>query len=903
MKYLLCKYKSLFILLFIFSKSFYAQNETNNWYFGDYSGLDFNFAQVNIQYDSSMSTPAGCSSISDRDGNLMFYTNGQTVWNKNHEIMDNGEGLNAEIENNQSSIIIPDPNNENIYFILTTKIDTSSGGIFFSKVVFSNQNPLGVVTDKNVTITTSSTERITAVYSPETNSVKAVGIGKTNPSNDNYNAFFVITVGAYGAFIDSLAYLSNYIVIDQPFENTLGPIKFSPNGEYIAVGDIRTSTYVKLYSFNMDNDDINQISSINAGYIFTPVNVEGIEFSADSKILYFSGNFNGNGFLHKYFIDVNQPFNDKVLIEFSDKRSFGNLQLASNSKIYMTNYLADRQPYSLKHLSVINNPEDFDNIEYNPSQIIFEESRTTQGLPNFVTSYFRNRIIVKNDCFYTTLNFSLDAYATITNATWDFGDGTTGTGLNPSHQYQEAGTYIVKAVITVGSKVIDLYKEVIAYPVINLEDSYSMLQCDNDFDETSIFNLNEVHYGFDIDELNEEITDGYQLNFYTSIQDAENGTNEIENPEFFENTTNPQEIFVKITTDKNCENIQSFYIETQFQPLVTISPYIVCEDSDDVTNNNLGYFDFNEKMDEINTLLNVSETDQISFYDSYNNALTNNNPLESEYTSSSGAIWIIVRDENGSCGRIATMDLIVNSSINLDIQDSYLLCYLQDNPILDGNSSNNTWTWSDSSGNILSTQRLFQIQSSGDYNVTVTKTENGLTCSYSKDFTVQEPENVTFNNISIDGTTLYVSVDGNSLYEFSLDDQTYVGQGNNYVFQNITPGVIDIYVRDINDCERSINTQFSYIFFPKFFTPNNDRINDKWIVYGINDNLYKKVEITIYDRYGKRLYNYSLKTIRHGWDGKYNGTLLPNSDYWYKATLIDKNDQIIEKSGHFTLKR
>ena len=190
------------------------------------------------------------------------------------------------------------------------------------------------------------------------------------------------------------------------------------------------------------------------------------------------------------------------------------------------------------------------------------------------------------------------------------------------------------------------------------------------------FNTGMNRYGFDIDELNEEITDGYQLNFYTSIQDAENGTNEIENPESFENTTNPQEIFVKITTDRNCENIQSFNIETQFQPLVTISPYIVCEDSDDVINNNLGYFDFNEKMDEINTLLNVSETDQISFYDSYNNALTNNNPLESEYTSTNGAIWIIVRDENGSCGRIATMDLIVNSSINLDIQDSYLLCYL-----------------------------------------------------------------------------------------------------------------------------------------------------------------------------------------------------------------------------------
>lgn len=898
MKYLLCKYYLLFIFLSIFSQAFYAQNETNNWYFGGYSSLDFNNGQINIQYDSNMTTPAGCSSISDRDGNLMFYTNGETVWNKNHEIMENGEDLNAEITNNQSCIIIPDPNDDNIYFILTTRISQSGGGIFYSKVEFNNDNTLGVITDKNILITTSSTERITAVYSPQTNSVKAVGLGKTNPSSETFNNFFVINIGLYGAFTQSLVYLSNSVVLDQPFSNTLGTIKFSPNGEYIAVGDSNTLSFVRLFGFDITNDDISLISSVNAGYLNTPIPVEGLEFSADSNILYFSGNFNDYGYLHKYIIDLTQPFNEKILIEKTNKRSFGNLQLASNSKIYMTNFL-NNEPFALKQLSVINNPEEFDNINYNPAQIIFDDSKTTQGLPNFITSYFRNRIIINNDCFYNALNFSLDAYDTITNAVWDFGDGTTGTGLNPTHQYQEAGTYIVKAVITVGQKDIDLYKEVIAYPIINLEESYTMLQCDNNYDQTSIFNLTELNYGFE----NEDINEGYQLSFYTSLEDAQNNSNLIENPESYQNLTNPQQIYVKIITDKGCENIQSFFIETQFQSLITLPPFIVCESSDDIINNEIGYFDFNDKIDDINTLLNVSDSDQVDFYNSLENALTNITPLSTEYNSNSNTVWIKVRSPDGNCNKIASMDLIVNSSIDLDIEDSYQLCQLQDNPILDGNSANNNWTWSDNNGNILSTQRLFQIPSPGNYNVTVTKTENGLTCSYSKDFTVFASVTPTFENITIEGTTLYISIEGDSDYQFSLDNETFVGQGDSYTFQNITPGVIDIFVRDIYNCEPSINTQVSYIFFPKFFTPNNDRINDKWIVYGINDNLYKKAQITIYDRYGKKLYNFSLKTIRHGWDGKYNKKLLPNSDYWYKASFVDKNDNLILKSGHFTLKR
>ncbi|MGB1043009.1 MAG: hypothetical protein ACPGU6_06420, partial [Tenacibaculum sp.] len=83
--------KKIFLFLSIITSQFiFSQNETNNWYFGNKAALNFDKTRVNILSDSKMNTPAGCSAISDNNGNLLFYTNGKTIWNKNHEIMENG---------------------------------------------------------------------------------------------------------------------------------------------------------------------------------------------------------------------------------------------------------------------------------------------------------------------------------------------------------------------------------------------------------------------------------------------------------------------------------------------------------------------------------------------------------------------------------------------------------------------------------------------------------------------------------------------------------------------------------------------------------------------------------------------------------------------------------------------
>ena len=85
------------------------------------------------------------------------------------------------------------------------------------------------------------------------------------------------------------------------------------------------------------------------------------------------------------------------------------------------------------------------------------------------------------------------------------------------------------------------------------------------------------------------------------------------------------------------------------------------------------------------------------------------------------------------------------------------------------------------------------------------------------------------------------------------------------------------------------------MYYPKFFTPNNDSYNDYWQLLGSKNEPYNK--IYIYDRYGKLLKQLSPTNI--GWDGTFNGNILPTSDYWF---LLERQNGK-QHQGHFTLKR
>ncbi|GEC71659.1 hypothetical protein FFL01_11980 [Flavobacterium flevense] len=135
---------------------------------------------------------------------------------------------------------------------------------------------------------------------------------------------------------------------------------------------------------------------------------------------------------------------------------------------------------------------------------------------------------------------------------------------------------------------------------------------------------------------------------------------------------------------------------------------------------------------------------------------------------------------------------------------------------------------------------------------------------------------------------------GNYLYQ--LDDGPFQ---SNPVFEQVASGSHSITVTDEAGCSAPITKDgILVVNFPKYFTPNNDGFNDTWNVSELSSQ--PQAYIHIFDRYGKFLKQISPNA--NGWNGSYNGYLLPADDYWfvihYKENNIDK-----EFKSHFSLKR
>ncbi len=897
------KLKVSFILMLLNYFVSFSQNETDNWFFGENAGLNFSNGTTTVLNTGQMDTPAGCSSISDQNGDLLFYTNGQTVWNKNHQIMTNGTGLAGEIENVETALIVPNPNDANIYYIFTTRENTDTTtnpythpGLYYSEIHFNAQNPDGFIYQKNFRLTNYITGRICGIYHYDSNSFRVLALGSQDGnSNSLKNTFYIFKVSGNGVE-------SSVITSTQPKSMpSYGQMKISPNGEQIAIADFE-ERYIYLYKFDNDNINVTFERTINADKFGTEISPYGVEFSQNSKILYYTSKINSNNVSYIVQFDMYPTggFFEKYDVISTRSNDLGSLQLGRNGKIYVSQ-LRDRGTtlYGWQTIGVINKPEKTGSeCDYEDSILDLENGKSLKGLPIFIASSLRNRIITDDQCVNNSFNFTTDAYAPITNIQWDFGDGNNSNSFNPTHIYSSPGNYLVKANVTLNGVSTVLYKEVIVHPLPSLAPNTTMQQCDAENDGIAYFNLNNINDKI----INQNY--GYSFTFYNNSNDAQLGINEIQNPELYENTTNPEQIFVKIVSDAGCENIVDFFIEAVHNDIEQVNSYPSCEDSDGIERNGEALFDFEFKKQDIINQLNLPSTSIISFYYNYQDALTKINDINGTIISPSMTLWVRVDDENFDCNGIGTFDIIVNTPVNLNIKDKYVICGNEEEIILDGGLSNDYWEWKNYiTGEILSNTREFTIASPGIFSVTVSKNENGIICSLSKTFSVTKAGIINLNKIAADNGEIHILVNGFSIYEFSLNNLNFYGNGNSYTFTNLEAGLYTVYVKDIDDCELPISVDVVLLGYQNVFTPNGDGYNDTWKFSKMND-YFKDINVNIFNRYGKLLIAMNKEEIENvGWDGTFNGKKMPSSDYWFVATLTDQEGNTSSQRGHFTLKR
>ncbi|MCB0445436.1 MAG: T9SS type B sorting domain-containing protein, partial [Gelidibacter sp.] len=280
--------------------------------------------------------------------------------------------------------------------------------------------------------------------------------------------------------------------------------------------------------------------------------------------------------------------------------------------------------------------------------------------------------------------------------------------------------------------------------------------------------------------------------------------------------------------------------------------------------------------------------------------LLETNPLATTYTNTTpyNQILFVRTEQANNCYGISELTLKVKRIPQLKADENayYCLNTFPEAITLDGGVINdipNNYYYHWSTGE---TTMQIQVNATGIYTVTAT---NASGCSKTRTITVL-PSNIA-SIVSMDvedasnNNRITVMVTGEGTYAYALDNSNGPYQDNN-VFENVPAGIHTVYVKDIkNDCG-TVTQDISVIGFPKYFTPNNDGYNDTWQVFGISPQFQPNTKVLIFSRYGKLLRTLSLQS--GGWDGTFNGHLMPTDDYWFYVTLED--GRIFK--GHFTLK-
>jgi gliding motility-associated-like protein len=209
------------------------------------------------------------------------------------------------------------------------------------------------------------------------------------------------------------------------------------------------------------------------------------------------------------------------------------------------------------------------------------------------------------------------------------------------------------------------------------------------------------------------------------------------------------------------------------------------------------------------------------------------------------------------------------------------------------NDSDLLYEWYDESmTDLLSTEETLNVTPSSDVSY-VLRATNKNNC-------------VTEKNVKVSVGTIPVITDYKKISNISYLMQTEGGTGGltfdygDRVSQSpmLNNALMDkeyhVKVMDELGCssEFDFKTEAVNLKIPEYFIANYTT----WLV----ENLYKydDVKIDIYDRFGRLMF--STTDALEGWDGSYQGTPMPSTDYWYVINIADIDKQY---TGHLTLMR
>ncbi len=472
----------LLITILIITQIAGAQKQANFWYFGRYAGLNFGLGIPVAMTNGQLTTGEGCSSISDANGSLVFYTDGRYVWNRNNVLMPNGSGLYGHSSSTQSGIIVPKPGSTTEYYIFTVDAieNNLAHGLCYSLVDMTLNGGLGdvVPSEKNVSLLPYSLEKVTAVGHSNGLSTWVI----THQWNSNaYYAYLVTTSG-----VNMTPVITNIgDNITGNMEWAKGYIKVSPDGKTMAIA-FNEKRSIDILDFNNSTGVLSNDLEDNNFQVYSSGGPYGVEFSPNGKLLYISEWKDGHK-IFQYNLKAGSPqaiLDSRVIVGTVGQNDdpIGAIQLAPDNRLYIA-----RQNHD--YLSRINSPNTIGvNCGFQADAMNLAGRQSTYGLPPFVQSFFFMNLDYYYDspiCYGNTTNFFTSAGDDPDAVLWDFGDipsgiNNTSTELNPSHDFTSSGIFLVKLKVFISIYTDSIYHLVLVNKRPQIDES-GMTITDADF--------------------------------------------------------------------------------------------------------------------------------------------------------------------------------------------------------------------------------------------------------------------------------------------------------------------------------------------------------------------------------------------------------------------------------------
>ena len=419
----------------------------------------------------------------------------------------------------------------------------------------------------------------------------------------------------------------------------------------------------------------------------------------------------------------------------------------------------------------------------------------------------------------------------------------------------------------------------------------------------------------------------FTVTYHGTLAEAQAGIVPLVSNNFSNSVQNRQTIWVRVYNSvTQCANgISNFDVIVNPEPVFTaVSTLEYCDNDDNGEDDTdgiiVGDIDLTQQTER---LIDPAGTGQVladftvTYYTSQADATAGMNAIAdpSNFTNTvprRQTIYVRIQNNITGCANDeAFFDVVVNPLPDFQVTTPQIVCLNGPNLTIRVENPADTYdyVWTDPNGNNI-VGSFLTISSGGLYSITATMTD-GTNCSRTR--TIQVNESI-IATITQDDVTIVDDSDNNSItidptnlgigdYEYALTDQNNVfvrSYQDSPLFERLEGGFYNILVRDKNGCGE-VSLLVSVVEFPKFFTPNNDGINDTWIVKGANSTFFPTSSIYIFNRYGKVVANIPIDS--QGWNGSYGGNNLPSDDYWFAIKLVDQQGTIRERKGNFSLLR